>query len=565
MGALFLVTTPSSTFVLKVNKAVSKGACAIADVCPYEADLTRFLWDVLAATGASAHVVCPYAVINMKLPRELAFGTSSVNALAMETLTGIRATDGTVLYNLQDLLVAGIRGRVDDFDNVFRTVLFQVLYTVTTWTYLTGGLFRHNDLYARNVGLSTFCDAEASPVDLTYVVHTHPALRSDLFIQRVFSMRTRLRAVVLDFGWSALGTGLGPSYDARFYRQVHDTKGMVVRDLVTTSGMSQKTFSHHYDPTLLMVSLFTITSRAPETGLPSVLREFRDVYKATYGMLHMSDMMHSNELIGRLTNEAQRTLNAGKRLTCTPRRVGVGSAAQPPAQPFTISVPNASELLMLPFFAGFRRAAAEPASLCFGIDMGVLSPHCTSDAESPVTITPTRLAVPPSWNFDTLSPIASTHGGSYNDLLCATRRIQGRYKERHVRRMTPSETAAWTGDSKYRSSTTSDTLKRKRECDPACTVQVHEHQQRRRREHKRKHEHKPGSVHVYELPALKKNGTERRSPCAPQPPRVKYLPRTPETASLAQTAVFCPLTPLPCFMNHRDCIQTVHYVPMTPL
>ena len=494
MGALFAVTARGATFILKVNKTVrpakkGDGAAAnatvdtIADVCRYEADVTRFLWDALACTGASAHVVCPYAVVRTAMPKALGFGTHPVRALAMEKLSGLRSVDGTVMYNLQDLLVEGMQGKVHDFDTVFRVVMFQVLYTVTTWTYLTDGLFRHNDLYARNVGLSTFeskNDDASSPSlpslpSLTYVVYCHPSSRGDPFLKTTFGMHTAMRAVVLDFGWSALLPRLGPDFDTRFYQRA-DASGsrecrMQVKDLIASSGMSQARYSHHYDCTLLMVSVYMITSRRAESGLPPVLQEFRALYRALYGNLHLSDMMHAGPLVGRLTNEAQRALNDDAKLVCRLRPSSSKHAAH--AAPFTVLVPKARDLILNPFFSKFRRtddcadmaatasamASARP-TITFGIDMGSSSPAGDHHDPSSV-ITPTKITTPCLQNFDATSPIAPIKGapdsstcfidggswrqpmGAYDDLLGTMSRIRERYRRMPVRCMTPHEATSW--------------------------------------------------------------------------------------------------------------------------
>lgn len=471
MGALFVMAKQTDgvpAIVLKANKMTIDGHASsrrlLSDVCPYEVDITMFLWDLLATTGASLHVVCPYAVLRVIPPRCLNFGSKPVQVLAMEKLTGIPTLDGTFVYNLQDLIVQGIKGRIADFDVMFKTVLFQVLYTVTTWTYLTDGLFRHNDLYARNIGLSAFYSEDATPPSLSYVVYTCRT-KDAPFVKTTFAMDTHVRAVVLDFGWSALLPKLGPRRDSRFFHQIRPgsnarslSKLLRVRPVVAESGMSQSSFSHHYDCTLLMVSCYMLTLREPTARLPPVLSEFKAMYEATYSRVHESDMMHGEHLVGRLTNAAQTLLNNGSKLTCKARPTGRRF------DDFVVSIPHSREILGFPFFSCFRSSCGvdDRASICLGIDMGSAK-GCSSGSGSGgirgATIRPTKVVVQtPTRQHTSKSPIVSSSAsledecttgawkqslGCYEDLLDQAAVIHEKYRRTAVRNMTSEESATW--------------------------------------------------------------------------------------------------------------------------
>ena len=478
MGVLFAFASSSSSsssslfkehaFVLKVNKAMPCNASSskptpmlrrqLTNVCPYEADITMFLWDVLAVSGASVHVVCPYAVVCTTIPRALQCSSGTIQALAMEKLTGLQTRAGAVIYNLQDLIVEGAKNNIENFDAVFRTVLFQVLYTVTSWTYLTDGAFRHNDLYARNVGLSRFTSTPDAPaVNVEYVVHTTP--RGDngdktAYLESVFCLCTNVRAAIVDYGWSAVLPTLGPRRDARFYRQCR-AKGKLLRQVCTRSiaddsGMSQSVFSHHYDCTLLMVSVYMLIVRQTSSsrGIPPVLQEFKTLYESTYKGLHNSDMMHAGALIGRLTNKAQDVLRKGVRLQCSLRadkQISGKSCA------FAVTVPNARDLLMFPFFSGFRtrcKSCMDGAVLRFGIPVG------NTTSVTPVSVqTPTRQHVSGS----PIAPSSDPHDaefstgcwkqsmGNYGTLLEKIQSIRARYRDATARAMTDAEADAWMG------------------------------------------------------------------------------------------------------------------------
>jgi len=478
--------------------------------------------------------------------------------LAMEKLTGIPTLDGTFVYNLQDLIVQGMKGRVVDFDVIFRTVLFQVLYTVTTWTYLTDGLFRHNDLYARNIGLSTFVSADDTASKLSYVVYTCRS-RDAPYVKTTFAMETRLRAVVLDFGWSALLPKLGPRRDSRFFQQCRPgtqkaaalSKSLRVRPVVANSGMSQSLFSHHYDCTLLMVSCYMLILREPASRLPPVLLEFKSMYEATYSHIHESDMMHGEHLVGRLTSDAQALLNAGSKLTCKPRTT---TTAGRRFDTFVVSVPHSREILAFPFFSCFRSGCSADvvSSICSGIDMGSAIRNSLQDVDSQATIRPTKAVVQtPTRQHTSKSPIAPASVsletefetglwkqafGCYDDLLAQASVIHERYRNVPVRSMTPDEAALWlsgasaaakkkTSESVSATSevlTKRDGLKRCRKSDDDVT----------------------GGSHLYDTDRKKK-----KPPCT-----------TPCSGMLMETAYFRPITPC-C----APVPSTAHFVSMTPL
>ena len=565
MGVLFAYATTTHAFVLKANKATPCNASSskptsalrrqLTNVCPYEVDITMFLWDVLAVSGASVHVVCPYAVVSTIIPRSLQCSVGTIQALAMEKLTGLQTRTGSVIYNLQDLVVEGAKNNIDDFDAVFRTVLFQVLYTITTWTYLTDGSFRHNDLYARNVGLSRFTAApDAPPVNAEYVVHTTPRGDKTAYVESMFCVRTNVRAVVLDFGWSAVLPTLGPKRDARFYRQCR-AKGKLVRQVCTRSiadesGMSQSVFSHHYDCTLLMVSVYMLIVRQMTSSrlLPQVLQEFKTLYESTYKHLHDSDMMHSGALIGRLTNKAQDVLRKGVRLQCALR---ADKQISGKSNGFAVTVPNARDLLMFPFFSGFRtrcKSCTGTDVLRFGINIG------SASTVTPVLVqTPTRQHVSGSPIAPSLNVFDSEFStgcwkqsmGNYSTLLEKIKSIRARFRDATVRAMTDAEADAWMGivtpttpaGAAATSVTTSSTTSSK------CS--------------------------------LKRARNDNTSDAGLQKPR--FDSRTPSSAVVKSAMVFAPCTPILVEEHWSYCLyapktpfeeygcSVEYYAPMTPL
>lgn len=364
MGAILDVTghwsptaTEKTSVALKVNK--SSDGTRYTDACSHETFFTFFMWDLLATRCASLHVLRPFGVLKLQLPATLPKQPRRpISALAIERLNGAETTEGKRVFNLYDYILEGARGHIDRFEESFFIIIFQVLFTIHTWTILTQGRVRHNDLYVKNIGLSIMPD-DAPP---EYNTHFFPSAPDKPFISATFRLPSgsKLRAVVLDFGWAAALPGLGPAHDQRFVYP--ESRGGKVclrqRSIILNSGMSQKLPSHHYDSTLFMYSISAaINTASKSTSLPCALKRFQRMYARHYGKLYASSAMYHGALCGRLTTAVQRSLLKSSRLSYKLN----GSKK-------TITLPTAQDLLLDGVFAFLRCPSPTPVSpMAFGL------------------------------------------------------------------------------------------------------------------------------------------------------------------------------------------------------
>lgn len=254
---------------------VSKGTC-----CPDERDLCALLWDTLAKPGITRHVCRPISL------------SPDGKTLEMERMHGL----GNDVVNMEQLLHAAADGGVpeEEFAALFKTLIFQTIFTLSMCTYAFHGLFRHNDLHLKNVCFTPWNKAKAK-VDAAYTLPCFPESSDEPFINRHFYVPSVYRAVMIDYGWSALLPGLGPDKDSRFYRADDVSRSLrpLMVDILTSDaslkdcGMSQRVSSHHYDVALFMFSVFSVChsivrrSRAPKP-IEVHLSAFIDFYKRMY-------------------------------------------------------------------------------------------------------------------------------------------------------------------------------------------------------------------------------------------------------------------------------------------
>lgn len=309
-----------------------------------EADVCMLVWEALAASGASWHVCRP---ISLTLAGDF----------EMERLHGLR--DDVV--NLEQLLVSAAAGEVhvSDFRHMFRGLVFQTLHALAMSTCVFNGLFRHNDLHARNVCFTPWNNFRV-PLTARYTLPVFPDKPGDAFIQHHFLLTMAYRAVIIDYGWAALLPGMGPDKDSRFYKAASDSMsvpslvgGPIMIDTLATnaacrnSGMSQRVPSQHYDAALLMYSLSSICQTVLNSGTSSEdirteMIEFVEMYTDLYaGVPH---------IIGRLQLSLQRELLMSKTVPGT-----------------SIEVPTPQSLLLHPYFAMFRTTHRHERTHVFGI------------------------------------------------------------------------------------------------------------------------------------------------------------------------------------------------------
>ena len=323
--AVIFRTPGTSGTVVKFQKAYyteSGGEItALRSVSPYEVDICRLLWLALAPTGFSRHV-----------------------CLEMERLHG----DGNAL-NVEEFIQAAASASataatVEGFGSTLRALLFQALYTLSMCTLAFNGLFRHNDLHARNVCFTPWNSA-AVPVRAHYTLRCFPDAGDRMFVDRCFLVTSEYRAVVIDYGWAVLLPGLGPDFDSRFFKSgpAAGLGGKSKRiDILATeasfkdSGMSQQVPCQTYDAALLMYSVYTVsvtalaahTSGVPET-VRSELLEFNAFYETMYrGVPHAA---------GRLPLPLQRHLLRARTVPGT-----------------NVVVPTTERLLRSSYFSAFR-------------------------------------------------------------------------------------------------------------------------------------------------------------------------------------------------------------------
>jgi hypothetical protein len=422
-----------ATFMLKVGYRERSG---FTSPPAEEVDMCRLLWDLCGVTGRSWHVLRPLGRLHMVVPaglgvpRSPACGTKSVGtgagagsgggggqsrpsappmpqscyAFATEALRGVPCVaDGlapTRVFNLSDLIAQGMAGRVLDFDALLRAVLLQMFHTMTVLEQATYRAFRHNDLYAANVGL----DWLEEEVTAHYVLNTPKAAKIG---PGCFTLHTRVRAVMLDYGFAALVPKVGPQYDTRFFEvgtthaPAHATSpAFIERDVLRQFGMSQRQPSRYYDVTLLTYSVWNAFSRALAAAPTAPLQPAKDCKDAFYvGLVEQylslwrSDAMCVGEARGRLTMDAQERLNQGP----------------------TSIVATAEDLMLLPYFTGLRSV---PASADTGLWFGfVPSAYQDPDVCPPVGMSDASVlgAGEAPWRRGTASWIPPR--GSYRALL----------------------------------------------------------------------------------------------------------------------------------------------------
>ena len=383
--------------VVKIGRHHKTGkACSLS---PAESVATRLLWDLVAATGCSPHVLCPYGEVRVavhgtpgltsvgSVPPSLLSGSSSsstpapIRGLVMESLAGVRlklasasSGPGAVpqrVVTLKALIEQGLAGGVTDFGKRFRAVVFQVVFTLVMAFTGSNGTFRHNDLHDENVCV----DQVSYPSKVRYEYHsvspksaTAPTARRP----RVFEVETDVRSVIIDFGWAALSGPYAAANDKRFGARVLSAgHGATVaqaewreHDYVAAAGMSNVVPSMEYDTYFFLSSVRNTiescgfgspvhysTTKARPAGkreAERVISEFIEFYERVVGDLLGSDAMPVN---GRLTLAAQLALAKGRSLTYTPSR-GLRKGRQTQR----VRVPCPLEMLFDPFFNAFAVA-----------------------------------------------------------------------------------------------------------------------------------------------------------------------------------------------------------------
>lgn len=302
MGVLIQGTQRSTgaRLVLKFNKTRMGGMPDSAS--PVECDATRLFWELLAATGVSAHVIRPFGKLEC-MP--VSASDSYVLGLVIEALDGIETTDGGRVHDLRTFVHAGVAGRIRDFDAQFRAAMFQTLFTLQALAVLTANGIRHNDLHSKNVGVTTW-----GPDDSARVVEYNVCMDGVVWRYRVASP---MRAVLLDHGWTAVLPRVGgPDHDSRFFDVQPTTRSRKGQQPVfgafeTKSGMSSVLPCELYDHALVMSCVLTeiVNHKAP---LSPCLQEFKAMYDELYSGLRENKLLRtSGNFAARLTLESQKS------------------------------------------------------------------------------------------------------------------------------------------------------------------------------------------------------------------------------------------------------------------
>ncbi len=350
------------------------------NVSEHEVLVTQFVWNVLACTGLSNHVLRPLGVFDITVPGA-APGAPPVAALAMEVLRGLPTIDGKRVYNLLEFMQAAACGRIARFHTLFKSILFQTLYTLATLGQATVGCFRHNDLHAANVGLTTRADSDCGDVlqPAYYVMDTlvegaappGKTKSGRTFVQQPFVVHENVRAVLLDYGWAALIKELAPDgVDSRFYSHSSPSRPYPA---CVESGMSNTVTTYHYDSTLLMHAVYKLCREGHYTVRTKRLGGHRDpladeadaafvqfirLYDAQYKTV-LRDITHACQgkgLGGRLSLVAQKQLVTKQYLV-----LSSGSGRD------RVHVPRPAQLVLHDYFKPLRVAATPVgAHLVFG-------------------------------------------------------------------------------------------------------------------------------------------------------------------------------------------------------
>lgn len=348
--AMILKSNTADDRVVKVQYT-SRGAEESID--PAEADINRLLWNTLAESNISMHVCRPCGVVTT---------AGGHMGLEMERLRGL-APD---VLNMEQLIMHAGMGAMnpDEFPNLFRSLLFQTIFTLSACTYVFNGFFRHNDLHLRNVCFTPWNDARA-PVSAMYSLRCFPHSREDAFVDRHFLLHTAYRAVMIDFGWSALLPPLGPLRDPRFFEVAtsgHDHKPVMVDILASEPrfkdcGMSQQLPCQQYDLALFLFSVAALCRDVAKHSAcpPAVqheLEEFLVFYNSFYADVPM--------VAGRIPLAVQAHLQRSRKTQCG------------------VPVPTAEGLLRSDYFAWFRCAADTKAAVAFGVPHAQTRPPCST-------------------------------------------------------------------------------------------------------------------------------------------------------------------------------------------
>lgn len=402
MGAVFSVeATDEGTgcFVMKFAKSASgalgklapgpsKKRVELRSADPAEVDMLFETYRQAVLHGLSPHVIRPLGVLGVRLPQHTS--RDVVRALVMEKLAGVKTRSGKVVYNFHDLLMHS--DDVARFDEeYFVPLLFQMLYTLAAVADGTGGRFRHNDAHTHNWGVTTRDKSRMGAVE--YEILIRGAGASKELVACHFVLDTPAMAKLLDFGWASFAPPLGPVFDCRFFEEPHRArpplptvvsakssasskalraKGPRLFSFVAESGMSSSPCVF-YDAAMLSFSVYQVIRNLQSTKrrvTPGML-EYLKLYRRHYGGVHNSVHMGQKNNVGRLTLEAQKTLQATECLAGVPTPSSV-------SDPF----PSPISLLQDPFFARLR--AAPPTSS--------LSSSSTSSS-SPTVVTDVLLSV----------------------------------------------------------------------------------------------------------------------------------------------------------------------------
>jgi hypothetical protein len=358
-SVVFLYTnlaTPAVRYAVKFDKDAvwCEARKCIKSVRRIEIDATCAVWEMLPSRGLSPHIARPFGVLPFVFDASMApfcNGRGIVDGMVMEYmsgLTGIGPTPSAPLLDMNAFIKAGCAGKfADRFDQLLRTIAFQVFYTIAMWNVSTGTAFRHNDLHSGNVCL-TYWNEEHTEVEIEY----------RLPCGRAFVLRTPICATIIDFGNAALLPSVGGSaYDARFYAfapgepLIRDAKGRALREVKWHDwGMSHCQPSAHYDCLLFAFALLQLFGR--DTSI-SAAQAYRMFYARSFGNVHVSEKyMLKRELCGRLTTEGQQTLMDGKKVRVNSR---------------TFAVLSPLEVLMDPYFSGLRGVASSRRKYVFGL------------------------------------------------------------------------------------------------------------------------------------------------------------------------------------------------------
>ena len=340
------VILKSSTAEDKVVKVQYTSSGAETSIHPAEADMNRLLWATLAESNISMHVCQPSGVVT----------TAGGHAgLEMERLRGVAPH----ILNLEQLIAHAGKGAVDtaEFPNLLRCLLFQTVFTLSACTHVFNGLFRHNDLHLRNVCFTPWNDAVA-PVTAMYSLRCFPHSRDGEFVDRHFLLHTAYRAVIIDFGWSALLPPLGPPRDPRFFDAGTATSAArgdgkpamvdVLRSDVRfkDSGMSQQLPCQQYDLALFFYSLAALCAEtAAVAGCPPAVKEELAAFLAFYDAYYAGVPM----VAGRLPLSVQHHLQKSRKTRCG------------------VVVPTAERLLKSDYFACLRCTGDARAAVAFGV------------------------------------------------------------------------------------------------------------------------------------------------------------------------------------------------------